>query len=170
MIEGRDLDLDIPEKLTFFANEFFRYKIAYGGRGAAKSWSIARILIAKALKSKITVLCTREHQNSIGDSVHALLIKMIGLMDVDSYFHATKNGIINIENGSIFRFKGLRKNPKDVKSMEDLDFVWVEEGEQTSEESWKVLYPTLRNKGSELWIVFNTGKSTDYIYNLFINR
>ena len=84
------LDLTIPEKALFLFSEKARYKVLYGGRGSAKSWSAARALIIKALTNKIRVLCTREYQSAIKDSVHKLLKDQIYEQGLTQYFHITK--------------------------------------------------------------------------------
>ena len=36
-----------------------RYKIIYGGRGSAKSWSVARALLLRGLERPLRILCAR---------------------------------------------------------------------------------------------------------------
>src|SRR5579863_2523397 len=50
-----------------------RYRAFYGGRGSAKSHSIATALLTKARSKPLMVLCARETQHSIRDSVKRLL-------------------------------------------------------------------------------------------------
>ncbi len=49
--------------------EAHRYKVAKGGRGSGKSWAIARLLVEAARRQPVRILCARELQNSISDSV-----------------------------------------------------------------------------------------------------
>ena len=145
-----------------------RYKIAYGGRGSSKSWTIARILLLKAMQSPIRVLCLREIQDSIKDSVHKLLKDQIDLLELQGFI--VQNDSIRHENGSEFLFKGLYTNLSKIKSFEGVDYCWIEEGESISALSWQILDPTIRKPNSEIWISFNPRYENDIIYDTFINN
>src|ERR1041384_2951871 len=84
-----------------------RYKVLYGGRGAAKSWGIARALLVRAAEKPMRILCAREVQKSIQDSVYKLLLDEIESMGLGSFFRATETQIRGI-NGSEFFFAGIR--------------------------------------------------------------
>lgn len=156
----------LNKKLKPFATQQARYKIAYGGRGSAKSWTIARILLLKAMENKIRVLCTREIQDSIKDSVHKLLRDQIELLELGGFI--IQNDVIKHENGSEFLFKGLYTNLSKIKSFEGVDICWIEEAESISSISWEILDPTIRKPGSEIWISFNPRFEDDIIYKTFI--
>lgn len=159
--------LKLPKKLLFLVNEKKRFKVAYGGRGSAKSWSYARALIVKAVEKKIRVLCTRKLQTSIANSVHKLLTDSIFDLGLSAYFRITKDSITGI-NGSEFFFKGLQNNINEIKSIEGIDYCWCEEAQDISNELWKVLIPTIRKEGSEIWITFNPDREEDATYQLFV--
>lgn len=161
-----ELKLDFPEKLGFLF-EPKRYKILYGGRGSAKSWSVARALIALSLKSPIRVLCARELQNSISDSVIALLADQIKIMGVESLFDIQRTAIYGV-NGAVFSFVGLKHNVTSIKSFEGVDVCWVEEGQAVSKTSWETLIPTVRKPDSEIWVTFNPDLDTDDTYKRFV--
>jgi phage terminase large subunit len=148
------INLELPEKAYFLLTEKSRYKVLYGGRGSAKSWSIARALLILALKNKIRVLCTRELQTSIRDSVHKLLKDQILDLGLDQYYYITKE-LIRSNNGSEFLFKGMKNNVQEIKSLEGIDICWVEEAARMSLESWEILTPTIRKQNSEIWASFN---------------
>lgn len=155
-----------PAKLKFlFAPN--RYKILYGGRGGAKSWGIARSLLLQAMQRPLLVLCTREFQNSIEDSVHKLLSSQIEKLGLSEFFTIQNNEIRGL-NGSSFIFRGLKVNIASIKSFEAVDIVWVEEAQTVSKNSWDVLIPTIRKKGSEIWASFNPMLETDDTYQRFI--
>lgn len=145
-----------------------RYKIYYGGRGGAKSWQFARLLIAKAHTSAIRVLCTREYQSSIADSVHKILSDQIFNLGLSEWFDIQNASITSRVTGSEFIFKGLRRSIMEIKSTEGIDICWVEEAQSVSEESWSILIPTIRKPGSEIWVSFNTGTVDDATYQRFI--
>jgi phage terminase large subunit len=144
-----------------------RYKIFYGGRGAGKSWVFAQALVLMALQKTMRVLCARELQVSISDSVHKLLSDTIERMGVASRFEITRQTIRSI-NGTEFIFKGLRHNATEIKSLEGVDVCWVEEGQSVSKESWDLLIPTIRKQSSEIWISFNPGRPDDETYKRFV--
>ena len=144
-----------------------RYKVAYGGRGSAKSWNIARALLTMAHNRPIRVLCGRELQTSIKDSVHRLLCDQIEIMGLGAHFSTINNEVRGI-NGSLFIFEGLRHNINKIKSLEGIDYAWIEEAEKVSEESWEVLVPTIRKENSEIWVSFNPAQETDPTYQRFV--
>lgn len=150
-----------------------RYKVAYGGRGGAKSWGFADALliigtqIVPHYPNPMRYLCTRELQKSIADSVHKLLydkIQMLGLQD----FYDIQQKVITGINGTEFLFNGLKHNSREIKSTEGIDIAWVEEAENTSDASWEVLIPTVRKPNSEIWASFNTNQPTDASYRRLV--
>lgn len=162
--------LDIPSCFLFLMDPA-RYKILYGGRGGAKSWNIARCLIAIAHTRKVLILCTREFQNSIADSVIRLLETQIDLMGLRPWFDVQNVTIISKLTGSEFIFKGMSRNIQEIKSTEGVDICWVEEAQSVSEESWMTLIPTIRGtrtKKSEIWVSFNPLDEEDPTYKRFV--
>jgi len=132
------------------------YVVLYGGRGGMKSWTAAQALIIKAYTRKRLVLCAREFQTSIKDSVHSVLKNQISDMGLGPWFDIQKTEIRSTTTGSLFIFKGLHHNVSEIKSIEGIDDCWVEEAEAVSEDSWETLLPTLfRRQGGQLWITFN---------------
>ena len=144
-----------------------RYKVAYGGRGGAKSWGIARALLIKGAKEPLRILCAREFQTSIRDSVHKLLCDQIESLGLLGFYEITQNTIRG-RNGTEFAFAGLKNNIANIKSYEGVDICWVEEAQTTSRLSWNVLIPTIRKQGSEIWISFNPELETDETYQRFV--
>jgi phage terminase large subunit len=144
-----------------------RYKVFYGGRGSGKSWAAAQFLLYKSLERPCRILCTREYQSSISDSVHKLLADSISALKLDYFFEITRNQIRSV-NGSEFIFSGLAQHVESIKSYEGIDFCWCEEAERISERSWDVLIPTIRKPASEIIITFNPQFKTDPTYKRFI--
>ena len=158
----------LPEAFQFLT-ENARYKVAYGGRGSAKSWSVARVLCLLAASKPVRILCARELQSSIRDSVHRLLADQIEALNLSARLEI-QNAEIRGVNGSLFIFEGLRHNTTKIKSMEGIDICWVEEAERVSEESWKILVPTIRKPSSEIWVTFNPEQETDPTYTRFVKN
>lgn len=145
-----------------------RYKVAYGGRGSGKSWSFARALLVLAAKEKLRILCTREVQKSIRDSVHRLLCDQIESMGLGSFFTILDTEIRG-RNGSVFMFAGLsNQTVESIKSYEGVDIVWCEEAQNISKKSWDTLIPTVRKDQSEIWVTFNPELDTDETYVRFV--
>jgi len=146
-----------------------RYKAFYGGRGSGKSHSVARALIVRGMERPLRVVCAREIQKSIRDSVHRLLADIIrdyGLAD----FYEVQNDKIRGINGTEFIFRGLRHNTTDLKSLEGADICWIEEAENVSDHSYELLIPTIRKEHSEIWVTFNVKNISDPTYRRFVSE
>lgn len=138
-----------------------RYKSIHGGRGSGKSWAAGTALLVKGLQSKHRILCGREFQNSIRDSVHHLLAERIDTLKLPYKVLETS---IRGPNGTEIIFAGLRHNVNSVKSTEGLTIVWLEEAQCISEASWQILIPTVRADGSEIWATWNPDLESDPTY------
>ena len=145
-----------------------RNRILYGGRSSSKSWdaAIRAVLVAHNLKKKF--LCTRQLQNKIEESVYTLLKSVIESMGLLGNFTITNNKITHNYTGSEFIFYGLWRHITEIKSTEGVDVLWIEEGHALLPSQWKILEPTIRKQGSEVWIVFNPDISTDFVYQRFV--
>lgn len=165
MNEG-NIKIDFPEMLKGLF-EPHRYKILYGGRGGMKSHSIARALLIQGMSKPLRILCARELQKSIKDSVHRTLSDLIKEMQFESFYEVQ---IANIKgkNGTEFFFEGLRHNASQIKSYEGANIAWVEEAATVSKSSWDYLIPTIRKDNSEIWISFNPELEEDETYQRFI--
>ena len=138
-----------------------RYKVAYGGRGSGKSWSYARALLMMGTEKPLRVLCTREVQKSIKQSVHTLLKDQIQALGLGEFYEIVENAIRG-KNGTEFNFAGLATNTvESIKSFEGVDIVWCEEAQNISKRSWDILIPTIRKPDSEIWVTFNPYMDTD---------
>lgn len=161
------MSIQIPEKLAFLF-EPARYKVLHGGRGSAKSWGIARALLIQAAQRPLRILCTREVQKSIKDSVHRLLSDQIQALGLGAYFDIL-DAEIRGKNGSLFLFAGLAQHTvESIKSYEGVDIVWCEESQVITKRSWDVLLPTIRKAGSEVWLSLNPDMETDETYARFV--
>lgn len=161
-------NINIPTKLLPMFTSTKRYIVTYGGRGGSKSWVIAIFLILKAVEKKgLIILCTREVQNTIKDSVHRLLKDTIERLGMERLFDVKRDEIM-CKNGSKFIFKGLRHNMNEIKSTEGIDYCWIEEAQSISRDSLDVLVPTVRKDGSQFLISFNPSDDSDPIYTDFV--
>ena len=139
----------------------YRYRVAYGGRGSAKSWQFARALLLRSRERRLRILCAREIQGSIRDSVHKLLADQIDDLGFGPEFEIQQATIKHLLTGSEYIFKGIRHNAREIKSTEGVDVAWVEEAEAVSDDSWAILIPTIRKEDSEIWVTFNPAQEQD---------
>lgn len=162
-----NVDIRFPPKAEFLFKPK-RYKVLYGGRGSGKSHSIAKALLILGSTNRLRILCTREVQKSIKDSVHKLLSDQISELHLGSFYQILDNEIRGA-NGTEFLFAGLASHTVDsIKSFEGCDCVWIEEAHSVSKKSWDILIPTIRKDGSEIWISFNPELDTDETYVRFV--
>ena len=160
------MQVHFPPALQFLFSPS-RYKVVYGGRGGAKSWGMARALLVKGAGQPLRILCARETQESISESVHRLLADQIKAIGLESFYHVQQNAIYGV-TGTEFSFAGLRHNVLNIRSLEGTDIVWVEEAHAVSHDSWETLIPTIRKTDSEIWVSFNPQDASDDTYQRFV--
>lgn len=160
--------IKFPKALEFLFKPK-RYKVPFGGRGAAKSWGIARALLLMGTNKPLRILCAREFQASIADSVHKLLKDQVTALGLAGHYDVQQY-VIKGKNGTEFTFHGLKHNIANIKSIEGVDICWVEEAQTVSKSSWDVLIPTIRKDDSEIWISFNPSLEDDETYQRFVMK
>ena len=168
-MESEIPDIQLPEKTTFLVNEQHRYKVLYGGRGSGKSVSMVRASLILGMQRRLRILCVRQFQNSIADSIHKLISDSIYALGIEKYFTITQNAIRGC-NGTEYIFKGIHNNPQEIKSTEGVDLCLCEESQNITEESWEILIPTIRKEGSEIWVCFNPDREDDATYKKFVKN
>lgn len=162
-----EVEAKFPPKLKFLFGPS-RYKVARGGRGSGKSWGFARALLIQGLQKPIRVLCTREVQKSIQQSVHQLLSDQIAGLGLGGFYQILQTEIRGA-NGSSFFFGGLSdQTAESLKSFEGVDVCWCEEAQAITKRSWDILIPTIRKPGSEIWVSFNPELESDETYRRFV--
>ena len=162
-----EIEAELPEKLGFLF-EPMRYKVVRGGRGGGKSQGFAIALLIMAAQKPLRILCAREVQKSIKDSVHRLISDQIQHLGLGSHFDVLETEIRG-KNGSLFLFCGLSTHTvESIKSVEGVDICWVEEAKNVTKKSWEILIPTIRKEGSEIWISYNPELETDETHQRFV--
>lgn len=150
-----DCDVFIPYAFRELFAPPARYRAYFGGRGSSKSHSASAALLLRAAQKPMRILCCREVQNSIADSVKQLLDDKIAAMGLGGFYQSLKTEITG-KNGSRFIFAGLKAETVDsLKSKEGVDIAWVEEAQTISQRSLDILRPTIRADGSEIWFTWN---------------
>ena len=164
----KQVEIRCAEKLLPILTKKKRIKIAVGGRGGSKSVLFADAVL-KYLEDGERVMCCREFQNSIDESVHALLKDRIEKLGVDGRFDVQASTIKSPRDGQVV-YKGLSRNIKAVKSMHGFKHVWIEEGETLSQDSIDTMLPAMRGGDSEVWIRMNRGSSNDPISKSLLKK
>lgn len=129
--------------------------------------NIARALLVQGFSEQHKVLCAREIQKSIAESVHALLEEQITELGLQDFYSVNKTSITG-RNGTEFLFAGLRSNINNIKSIPNITRAWIEEAQTVSDASMKVLVPTVRAPNSEIWLSFNPELEDDPVYQNFV--
>ena len=146
-----------------------RYKVLYGGRGSGKSYFLAELAVEVARRIGTVILCAREFQGSLDDSVYQLLIETIDRLGYADEFDILKSTITHKGTGAKFVFYGIKNNVTKIKSIQGVGVCWVEEAEAVTKNSWDVLIPSIRgDKNAEIWISFNPKNILDDTYQRFI--
>ncbi len=161
------ITVQVPEKLIPIIVKPKPLKIMVGGRGSGKSEAAASCML-KFCDDGYRVLCAREFQNSIDDSVHSLLKRKIEDLGV-STLTPLATAIQSSSGGEII-YKGLARNIQSIKSLDHVKVVWIEEGQTISQESIDTLFPTIRTNGAEIWVTMNRGSVTDPISATYLNK
>ncbi len=160
------LRVEVPRKLKPLLYPK-RYKGAYGGRGGAKSHFFAEQALVRGYASRTRIVCIREVQDSIRDSVRQLLVDKIAKLGLGAFWNPLESEIRGA-NGSLIIFKGMQSyNAETIKSLEAYDIAWVEEAQTLSQRSLDMLRPTIRKEGSELWFSWNPRYKTDPVDRFF---
>lgn len=160
------LTVDVPTKLARLLSPA-RYKAAYGGRGGAKSHFFAEQIILSGYRKVNRIACIREVQASIKDSVRQLLVDKIQKFELGQFYTVLDNEIRG-KNGTLIIFKGMQSyNAENIKSLEGFDIAWVEEAQTLSAKSLRLLRPTIRKDGSEIWFSWNPRYDTDAVDAFF---
>ena len=165
-----DFRLEIPEILLPLITVDIRYKILHGGRGGGKTENIGLALVAKSFEFTSTdkILCAREVQKSIDESVYTVFKDIIHRYELHPYFSVLKNKIVNKKSGCTIIFHGLRDLSVDsIKSIKGIRICWVEEAHSVTTNSWRILKPSIRVEGSEIWVSFNRKFRRDPVWREF---
>ncbi len=144
-----------------------RYKGVWGGRGSGKSHFFAEAVVEKCLMQPGTrVVCVREVQKSLKDSVKRLIEDKIEALGVGDRFNV-KSAEIGTPGGGVIVFQGLQDHTAEsVKSLEGFNVAWAEEAQSLSARSLELLRPTIRAPGSEIWASWNPRNAADPIDQL----
>ena len=147
-----------------------RYKVVHGGRGSGKTYHVCAALLMLARDRKMRICCAREHQNTIEESAKEALVFWIHKLGLEDFYTVQQYRIIGA-NGTLFYFRGMSKmTNSDIKGLEGVDILWFEEADRMTEKTFRLIRPTIRKDGSEIWLTFNPQFRHDIAYKMFVDN
>lgn len=171
MAKDKIIQLEVPEqyKELYEPSRFWRHLVFKGGRASAKSTMVGVSRLIQGSCKKQRGLCTREIQNSIQESVYKLLCDWIERLELYDW-RMLNDRLENRRTGSEIFFKGLHNNIQSIKSIEGIDWCWIEEAQSVSAESITTLVPTIRKEGSQLIWTYNPLTDHDPVKELIVDK
>jgi len=148
--------LKIPPKLEPMIRRLNEYMICLldGGRGSGKSHSVGRFLLFLGEKRKLRIVCGREIQANIEESVYQLLVDLIDLYDLAYDVQAKK--ITHKKSGTVFKFKGFREHGRvSIKGLEGVDILWIDEAQSIAKSTLDIIMPTMRKEKVKVFFTMN---------------
>lgn len=156
-----------PALKGFFEADY-RYYVLYGGRASSKTYHTAGFLALLASEYSIRVLCARQFQARIDESVKQVIEEAIESAGLLNDYKITDTSIVHRITGSEFIFYGIQRNLREIKGLASIDILWIEECESLTKEQWDVIMPTVRDEGSRIFLVFNPRYASDFVWQNFV--
>ena len=163
--------LDMAEKMLPFILKIndFRYFMAEGGRGGGKSQAMARIFLYLGEQRKLRMVCGRETQNSIAESVYSILVDIIRKENLAYEILTTK--IKHKTSGTVINFRGFRQQGAfNIQGMEGVDVLWIDEAQAITKQTLDVLIPTIRKDKAKIYFTMNRHEEYDPVYEFLHGR
>lgn len=168
MLTGTRLEVGVPRIFAPLL-EPRRYKGASGGRASGKSHNFAeRAVEDMVADADLRFVCIREVQKSLKYSAKSLIEHKIQALGVGHLFEVMATEIRRIGGNGVMIFQGMQDHTSEsIKSLEGFDRAWVEEAQSLSEKSLRLLRPTIRGEGSEIWFSWNPNQPDDPVDAFF---
>jgi len=147
-----------------------RIKVLYGGRGSGKSYSAATHVMMASREVTLNILCLRQLQNSIRQSIYTLIKDLIFQAGLQDEFQFTIAEIRHLKTKSTFKFMGISRNVDEIKSTENIDICYIEEAHALTKDQWDVISPTIRKEHSEIIVLFNPQHRNDFVFQQFVEH
>lgn len=163
--------IEVPPKLLPIITDTndYDYFLVEGGRGSGKSQTIARFLLYLGCLGRLRIVCGRETQNTIEESVYTLLKDMITQFNLD--YEVFSNRLEQRRTGTVFIFKGFREQGKvNIKGLEGCNVLWVDEAQAITADTLKIIIPTIRAEKSKSFYTMNRYLEDDPVYQEFAGR
>lgn len=163
--------LNIPPKLIPVIEKFndYRYFLLEGGRGGGKTNAIGRFILYLANRYNVRTVCGRETQNTITESVYALMADLIRKYQLK--FEILSSSIKHIEKDSPISFRGFRQQGAfNIQGMEAVDILWIDEAQAITKNTLDVLIPTIRKDSAKVFFSMNRHVTNDPVYVFLKDR
>lgn len=163
--------LNIPPKLYPFIFTFnnYSYFLLEGGRASGKTQSVARFLLYIAQNRRVRICCGREIQNSINESVKTVFVDLIEKYNLS--YVIKKDSLIDKSTNSKIFFKGFREQGSvNIKGLEGVDILWIDEAQSITKTTLDIIVPTIRKKNSVIIFTMNRYTRFDSVYNFCAKR
>lgn len=163
--------LKIPDKLYPIITKLneYRYFLIEGGRGGGKSQAIARFILYLAERYFLRIVCGREIQKSINESVYSILSDLINSYQLN--FEVMNSKIIHREKNTLINFRGFREQGAfNIQGMEGVDILWIDESQAVTKPTLDVLIPTIRKEKAKIFFSMNRHVVDDPVFATFANR
>jgi len=170
MFEAPEI-LVVPEKLKPLLTRMneFRYHLVDGGRGGGKSQAIARIILYLGSLKKLRIVCGREVQVSIEESVYTILVDLI--RDHELAWDMFRDRLVNKVTGTEIKFKGFREQGRvNIKGLEGVDILWIDESQSVVKNTLEIIIPTIRKDKAKIFFSMNRYLKNDAVYAEFAGR
>lgn len=151
--------VDVPAK---------KFRFITGGRFSGKSWGVIIILVSLATVVKdLFIVCGREFQNSIEESIYKLIVDTIRRSGLEDDFTILRDEIRHKRTRARFVFLGLRNNPEAIKGLESAHILYIDEADRTSLETWRIAIPTMRAPGWTIIAAWNPQNPSDPVEQIW---
>lgn len=146
-----------------------RIKIVHGGRASSKSYDFATALAYLGSQMQLKIVVARQFQNSISQSCKSLIESRIEAMNLADQYDFQRTTTVDMETDTQYLYYGIARNIQEIKSLDGVDILVIEEAGKLTKEQWEIIEPTVRKEGSEIWLCFNPDLATDFVWQLVLN-
>lgn len=146
-----------------------RFKFVYGGRASGKSYDFASAIGYLGSQLKLTVVVARQFQNSIAQSCKSLIEDRLEHMGLSDQYDFQQTTTLDLETGSQYLYYGIARNLQEIKSLNGVNILIIEEAGKLTKEQWQTIEPTIREEFSEIWVIWNPDLSTDFMWSMVLN-
>lgn len=154
-----------------------RYFILTGGRGSAKSFTVATMLLLLTYEKGHNILFTRYTMTSASTSIIPEMNEKIEMLGLENDFLVNRTEIVNKRTGAIIYFRGLKTGSGNqtaaLKSLNGITTWVLDEAEEMPDELLfdKIDY-SVRSKEAQnrVIMVLNPTTKAHWIYNRFFAK
>lgn len=146
-----------------------RFKFVYGGRASSKSYDFASAIGYLGSQLKLKVVVARQFQNSIAQSCKSLIEDRLTEMGLSYQYDFQQTTTLDENTGTQYLYYGIARNLQEIKSLNGVNILIIEEAGKLTKEQWQTIEPTIREQGSEIWVIWNPDLATDFMWSMVLN-